>query len=186
MLAAGDCGLTAPADTRGMATGPSSTQRVGGAARTGVVGTIVAAFAFFDGVFLGAPIAVLAASLRPLLVFIAAAIAVSLLSIACCRWVDRRWDDWFSGNGKRIEKRLETMRASRLMQRPVAWIQHGSDRQYAIAAAVVNPILVVALARSVVGKPIGERRILLGSIAYAVPYVAMWSLVGFVVGSTFG
>jgi hypothetical protein len=40
---------------------PSSTQGAGGAVRTGVIGTMVAALAFFDGVVLGAPVAVLAA-----------------------------------------------------------------------------------------------------------------------------
>jgi hypothetical protein len=165
-----------------MASPPSSTQKVGSAARTGVIGTVVAAFAFFDGVFLGAPIAVLAATLRPLVVFVLAAIGVSFLSIACCSWVNRRWDDWFSGNGKRIEKRLEAMRASRLMRHPVAWIQGGSDRWYALAAAVANPILVAALARSIGGQPISERRIRIGSVAYAIPYVAIWSLVGFALG----
>jgi hypothetical protein len=69
------------------------------------------------------------------------------------------------------------------MRRPVAWIQGSSDRRYALAAAVVNPILVVALARSIGGQPIGYRRILLGSIAYAIPYVAMWSLVGAAIGN---
>jgi hypothetical protein len=145
----------------------------------------VAAFAFFDGVFLGAPIALLAASFRPSVVFLVATIAVIFLVIACCSWVDRRWDDWFSGNGKRIASRLETMRASRLMRHPVAWIQRGSDRWYAFAAAVANPILIAAFARFVGGQPIGERRILLGSVAYAIPYVAMWSLVGFALGDTF-
>jgi hypothetical protein len=104
--------------------------------------------------------------------------------MACCSWVDRRWDDWFSGNGTRIEKRLEAMRASRLMRHPVAWMQRGSDRWYAFAAAVANPILIAALARFIGGKPIGERRILLGAVAYAIPYVAMWSLVGFALGAT--
>ena len=41
---------------------PSSTQGAGGAVRTGVIGTMVAALAFFDGVVLGAPVALLAAS----------------------------------------------------------------------------------------------------------------------------
>src|SRR5262245_1386032 len=99
-----------------MASPSSSSPRVGSAVRTSLIGTIVAAFAFFDGVFLGAPIAVLAASLRPLTVFVFATIAVVFLTIACCSWVDRRWDDWFSGNAKRIEKRLETMRGSRMMR----------------------------------------------------------------------
>jgi hypothetical protein len=165
-----------------MASQPSPAQRPGHAARTGAIGTLVAGFAFFDGALIGAPIAALAATLRPPLVFVVAAVAVSFLSIACCRWVDRRWEDWFSGNTKRIEKRLERMRESRLMSRPVTWIQGSSDRRYAVAAAVVNPILVIALARSIGGQPIGERRILLGSVAYAIPYVAMWSLVGLALG----
>jgi hypothetical protein len=157
---------------------PTSPHHVRGAARTGVIGTIVAAIAFFDAVFLGVPIAILAASFAPLIVFGIATLAVVLLVIACCTWIDRRWDEWFSGNSKRIEKRLDRMRASRLMKHPVAWIQRGSDRWYALAAAVANPILVGTLARFVGGRPIGERRILLGSVAYAVPYVALWTCLG--------
>jgi hypothetical protein len=165
-----------------MTSPPNSTQRVVSAARSGVIGAIVGAFAFFDGVFLGAPIALLAASFRPSLVYAAATTAVVFVVIGCCSWVDRRWDDWFSGNGKRIETRLESMRGSRLMRHPVAWIERGSDRWYALAAAVANPILIAALARFVGGKPVGRHRIVLGAVAYAIPYVAMWSIVGFAVG----
>ena len=150
-----------------------------GAARSGAAGIAVAAVAFFDGVFLGAPIALLAAWFGPTLVFMVATAAVIFLVVASCTWLDRRWDDWFSGNGTRIETRLEAMRTSRLMRHPVGWIQRGSDRWYALAAALANPILVGALARFVGGEPIGRRRILLGSVAYAIPYVALWSLVGF-------
>ena len=167
-----------------MATPPPSTHRVGRAARTGVVGTVVGAFAFFDGVFIGAPIALLAASFRPLLVFSVGAVTVIVLVIACCSWVNRRWDEWLSGSGKRLETRLEAMRASRLLKYPVTWAERGSDGMYALAAAVANPILVGALTRFVTGQPIGERRILLGSVAYAIPYVAMWSIVGFALGDT--
>jgi hypothetical protein len=163
---------------------PSSVERAGSAARTGVVGTVVGAVAFFDGVFIGLPIALLAASLRPLLVYAVAVTAVILLVIACCSWVDRRWDDWFSGNGKRIEGRLESMRRSRLMKHPIAWVQRGSDRWYALAAAVANPILIGALARLVGGRPIGHRRIVLGAVAYAIPYCAMWTIVGLLLGDT--
>ena len=60
----------------------------------------------------------------------------------------------------------------------MAWIEGGSDRQYALASALANPVLVVALARTVGGSPIREGRIRLGSIAYAIPYVAMWTLFG--------
>ena len=89
-----------------MSSRSGSAPRVGSTARAGVIGAIVAAFAVFDGVFLGMPIAVLAGSLQNLSVFVPAAVAVCCISIICSRWVNRRWDDWFSGNGKRIGKRM--------------------------------------------------------------------------------
>ena len=73
---------------------PNSAQPAGGAVRTGVIGTLVAAFAFFDGVVLGAPVALLAASFSPLIVYVVATTAAILLVIACCSWVDRRWEGW--------------------------------------------------------------------------------------------
>jgi hypothetical protein len=167
-----------------MDSAPKPIQRSSGPARSAAAGTIVMAFAFFDGVFLGAPIAVLTAALSPVPVYCGAVIAVILLVIACSRWIDRHWDDWFSGNGRRIETKLEAMRASRLMRHPVAWIQRGSDRWYAFAAAVANPILVAGLARFVGGKPISDRRIVLGAVAYAIPYVAMWTIVGYLVSGS--
>jgi hypothetical protein len=103
--------------------------------------------------------------------------------IVCCAWLDRRWDDWLSGSGTRMETALEKMRANRLMRRPMAWIREGTDRRYALAAAVANPILVAAFTRSLTNEPVGERRILAGAVAYAVPYVAMWSVVGLVLGA---
>ena len=161
-----------------MATPPDSPQGAVSAARTGVVGFAVVGFAFFDSILLGFPIALLAASFRPSLVYAAATSTVVLLVIGSCRWIDRHWEDWFSGNGARIERRLESMRASRLLAHPVAWLQRGSDRSYAFAAAVANPILVAALARVIGGTPVGERRVVLGAVAYAIPYVAMWAIVG--------
>ena len=159
-------------------------QRVGKAGRTGVaaLGAVVGAFAFFDGIFLGAPIALLAATFKPLVVYGVATIVVILLVIACCSWVDRRWDEWFSGNGKRIEGE-----ARRDARKPPDEASRGVDPAglrplVRIAAAVANPILICALARFTGGKPIRERRILLGAVAYALPYVAMWTVVGFALG----
>lgn len=152
------------------------------AARSGLMSTVVAAFAFFDSVFIGTPIALLAAAFKLSVVYVVATGAVVVLVIGSCHWIDRSWEAWFSGNETRIAARLETMRASRLLARPVGWIQHGSDRWYAFAAAVANPILVAALARFIGGAPVGERRVLLGAVAYALPYVAMWSVVGVALG----
>jgi hypothetical protein len=78
------------------------------------------------------------------------------------------------------------MRESRLLSHPVAWIQSGSDRAYSFAAAVANPILIAGLSRFIGGQPIGERRIMLGAVAYAIPYVALWSIVGLVVSGSLG
>src|SRR5262249_62041104 len=95
-----------------------SADRVTGAARTGAAGTFVAAFAFFDGVFIGGPIAIMAVSFRPLPVFVGASCAVSLLSIGCCPWLGRGWGEWVPGHGTQIEHRLRRRRGSRLMQHP--------------------------------------------------------------------
>jgi hypothetical protein len=167
-----------------MASSPDSTRGLAGGARSGVIGTAVVGIGFFDGVFLGAPIALVTAAVGSPLVFVAAATAVACLVIVCCAWVDRSWDVWLSGNGARVETTLGKMRASRLMSHPMAWIQDGSDRRYALAAALANPILVLAFARSLTGAPIGERRILLGAVAYAIPYVAIWTLLGWTLGTT--
>ena len=159
--------------------------RLHGAAWSGVVGAVVAAVAFFDGIVVGAPVALVTASSPGPLVFVTVTVAVACLVICCCSWLDRRWDDWLSGNGTRVETTFEKMRASRLMRHPIAWIQGGTDRRYALAAAVANPILVAAFTRSLTGEPIGERRILVGAVAYAVPYVAIWSFVGLALAETY-
>ena len=126
----------------------------------------------------------LAASFSPLPVYVAVTLAVIALVTACCTWLERSWDGWVAGNGTRVTKRLDAMRGSRLMRHPIAWVERGSDRWYALAAAVMNPILVAALSRLVSGEPVGQRRIVLGAVAYAIPYVALWSLVGIAVGET--
>jgi hypothetical protein len=153
------------------------------ATRSGIVGTLVVAVAFFDGVVIGAPVALLMAAVGSVVVVAAAATAVACLVIVCCAWLDRRWVDWVSGNGTRMETARAKMRTNRLMRRPLGWIQAGTDRRYALAAAVANPILMAAFTRSLTNEPVGERRILTGAVAYAVPYVTMWSVVGLVLGA---
>src|SRR3954466_15745747 len=101
-----------------MSSSAPSEHRTGTAARTGVAGTLVAAFAFFDGVFLGAPIALFAASFRPLVVYAVAVVAIVFIVAASWWAVGRRWGVFFSGTGSRAEPRLETMRESRLMRHP--------------------------------------------------------------------
>ena len=59
-------------------------------------------------------------------------------------------------------------------------------RRRSALRTLLTAILVAAFARLVGGKPVGERRIVLGAVAYAVPYAAMWSLVGLVVSGALG
>src|SRR6476661_7680306 len=142
---------------------PTPGRPVGSTVRTSAMSAVVVAVALFDGLVIGAPVALLGAVFSPGTVFVVACTAVAFLAVACGRWVDRQWDEWFSSHTSRIESRLEAMRASRLMRHPVAWIQRGSDRWYALASALANPVLMVALARSIGGTPVGRRRIVLGS-----------------------
>ena len=74
------------------------------------------------------------------------------------------------------------MRKSRVMKHPVAWITRGSDWWYALATAIVNPIIVVAAARTIGGQPISERRIMIASVAYAIPMAAIFTIAGYAVG----
>ena len=67
-----------------------------------------------------------------------------VINVACCRWVQRHWDIWIAGNGERVEAKLDKMRKSRVMKHPVAWITRGSDWWFALATAIVNPIIVTS------------------------------------------
>lgn len=135
--------------------------------RSGTVGALVAGYAFFDVV----PIAVVVVGLtawfeRPLILFVITAIALIVINVACCRWLQSH-ESWISGNGERVEAKLDKMRKSRLMKHPVAWITRGSDWWFGLATAIVNPIIVVAGARMIGGDPISERRVMIAAVAYA-------------------
>ena len=99
-------------------------------AGVGAIGAAITAFAFLDAYTVGLLIAALAAWLPALIVFAVAAVVLTLINGARCRWVERQWDAWIAGNAKRMEATLAKRRKSRLMRHPVAWIlaaqTHGS------------------------------------------------------------
>jgi len=147
------------------------------------MGMLVAVYGMFDTLLMGVPIVLLAAWLDPLVVFAVATVGVTAADGLCCTWLDREWDRWFAGAGRRIEPRLQHVRTSRLMRRPVAWIEHGSDRQFALGAAITNGIIATVLSRLLTGAPVGPRRILLASLAYGVFFTGLYTLVGSMLGS---
>ena len=144
-------------------------------------GTVIGAFEFFDGVFLGAPIEVLAASFRPALVYAVATMVVILLVIACCGWVDRRWEDWFSGPASGSRTRLEAMRAGRLMPPPVEWIREPFGPLVRVRRRDGEPNPRRRTGQDHGGEPIGKQRSLLGAVAYALSS-SQWTIVGFALG----
>ena len=151
--------------------------------RTTAMGTLVAIYGLFDTLLMGVPIVLLAAWLDPLLVFAVAAVGVTAADGLCCTWLDRDWDRWFAGSGRRIEARLERLRAARLLRHPVAWIEHGSDRRFALGAAITNAIIATVLSRLLTGAPVGPRRILMASLAYGAFFTGLYAFVGFLLGS---
>jgi hypothetical protein len=147
------------------------------------MGTLVAIYGMFDTLLMGLPIVLLAAWLDPLVVFAVAAIGVTAADGLCCTWLDREWDRWSAGFGRRIEPRVKRMREARLLSHPVAWIEHGSDRQFALGAAITNAIIATVISRLLTSKPVGPRRILMASLAYGLFFSGLYAFVGFLLGS---
>ena len=156
-----------------------ATEVTSGKGRTTTIGSLITAFVLVDAYLIGIPVVFLAAWTKPWVVFAVAAVALSFLNVALCGWLDRNWDAWFaSGNANKVEKRLEKLRASRMMSRPVSWISRGSDLWFALAAAMINAITVIALARIIGGKPVGRHRVLVAGIAYSIFFAALFSIIG--------
>ena len=147
-----------------------------------VIGMAIAVYAVFDTLIIGLPTLVLSARYDSLRVFGIAALAVVLLNVACCTWIDNHWGEWVAGSGARVETRLQKMRDKKSLQKPVSWIEQGTAGRYALAAAIVNAILVIGSARIITGRPVGPHRILVAAISYGVIFTAVYSLCGYMIG----
>lgn len=149
---------------------------------TAFIGGAIGLYAIFDTLILGLPIVVLAIRFNPFAVFCIAAVAVFLLNVACCTWVDLNWGLFAAGPGQRVEDRIEKLRTRKALEKPVGWITSGSTRSYALAAAVINAILVVATARVVTGRAVGASRIRTASLTYALLFSGVYSVCGYALG----
>jgi hypothetical protein len=103
---------------------------------------------------------------------------ISLINIWACSWLDREWDVWIAGPGKRLEKRLEKLRSGKLLKTPVGWVRNGSEVGFTLAAVVINAITVVALARLIGGAPIGNRRVTEAALGYSIFFASLFTLIG--------
>ncbi len=148
----------------------------------GVIGALVAVYAFLDDLLLG-PILVGVALWVPwYLTFGVAAGLLTSINIACCNWVQRSWDSWIHGRGAKLEARLEKRRRGRLLKHPLGWITRDSDVWLTIAAGLIGTVIVVAVARLAGGKPVGHRRVVFASVAYSVGFAATYTGVGVGIG----
>lgn len=121
----------------------------------------------------------LAVWLNALVVFVAALIVLTVVNTACCNWIESRWDGWISSSfGTRMERKLEKMRAGRVMRHPVDWITRGSDAWFDLAAALTNAITTVTIAHLVTGQPVGQRRVRIASVWFAAFVAGLGSLLG--------
>jgi hypothetical protein len=158
--------------------------RTGLTRRDKLIGTIVAAYAIFDfddPVWLVVLIA--AIFLNPLFVFVGAVALVLVFNLWACRWIDRKWDGWIAGErAQKIETKLAKMRTGRLMRHPVRWVTSGSSWLFAVGATIINPALVTVVARMLGGQRVGERKILVASLSYAIIESLLWTAIGYGAG----
>ena len=148
----------------------------------GAIGAAVGVYAFLDDLLLG-PILVAVAVWVPWYLTLAVAAAVlTFVNITCCTWMQRSWDSWIQGQGARLEARLVKLRRGRLLRHPLGWITRDSDVLFTIAAGLIGTVIVVAVARLAGSKPVGQRRVMFGSIAYSIGFAATYTGVGIGIG----
>lgn len=144
----------------------------------GIVGAAVAIYAFLDDLFLG-PVVVATAVFFPWYLTMGAATGVfTLVNIACCNWLQTRWDTWIRRQGARLEARLAKLREGRLLKYPARWITRDSDVWVTIASGLIGTVIVVTVIRLLGGTPIGQRRVLFASFAYSAGFAATYTGVG--------
>jgi hypothetical protein len=144
----------------------------------GAIGALVGIYAFLDDLILG-PVLIAATVWVPwYLEFGVAAGVLTLVNIACCNWMQRSWDQWISGQGARLEARLEKLRRGRVLRHPLGWISRDSTVLLTIAAGLIGTVIVVAVTRLAGSKPVDQRRILFASLAYSVGFAATFTGVG--------
>lgn len=146
--------------------------------RGGFAAAVVGAYAFLDDLLLGPIVVALAVWLPWYLVLALAAAAFSLINVACCNWLQARWDTWLQWHGAKLERRLGRLQRSRILRHPFGWIARDSPLWFTIAAGLIGTVIAVAVARVAGTKEIGHRRVVVASIAYSIGFAATYTGLG--------
>ena len=142
-------------------------------------GALAVGYALVDAYLFGVPIAAIAIWVNALVAFLVGAVLWTLANIAACNWVDRDWAAFAAGSGQKVEAKLQKVRSSSVMSHAVGWIERGSAFWFGLAAILLNAFWVVAIARVLTGSPVGRRRILVASAAYAIVWAGVFALIGY-------
>ena len=142
-----------------------------------LIGSFVALWALFDAL-VGLVIVVAAAWLNTLAVAVVSVVVLSAINLFCCSWLNREWDGWATGSGKRVEARIQKLRSSKRVRKPVEWVTDGSIGWYVAAACLTNAVQTTALARVIGGQPVEERKLRTGAIGFSVFVALLFSLIG--------
>jgi cation transporter-like permease len=84
--------------------------------------------------------------------------------------------------GHKIQAKLSKLRTGRFMRHPVRWVTSGSSFLFAFASTLLNPALVTVVARLLGGQRVGERKIFVASLTYAILSSLVLTAIGFGVG----
>jgi cation transporter-like permease len=87
-----------------------------------------------------------------------------------------------SRRGHKIQAKLSKLRTGRFRRHPVRWVTSGSSFLFAFASTLLNPALVTVVARLLGGQRVGERKILVASLTYAILSSLVLTAIGFGVG----
>src|SRR4051794_13201096 len=94
-----------------------------------------------DGYVIGLPVAVLAATWNPGLVFLAGVAVVIAINLVACRWINTAWSAWANGaSGARMERRLDKLRGTPVGGATTPWVGGGPDARVAPPAPPPRPI----------------------------------------------
>ncbi len=158
-------------------------QRANISGHASIAASVIVAYWLADGYVIGLPVAALAATWNPLIVFLGALTIVISINLAACRWINTAWSSWANGSsGARIERQLDKVRPTRAGRAATRWISSDSNVRFAAAAALTCAIVAVTLGRSVGGGPLGEHRVRLAAVSYALFSVGLFTLFGVVAG----
>jgi hypothetical protein len=144
---------------------------------------VIVVYWLADGYVIGLPVAALAATWNPLIVFLGAVTIVTSINLAACRWINAAWNSWAGGSsGARIERQLDKVQPTRAGRAATRWIASDSNARFAAAAALTCAIIAVTLGRSISSRPLSAHRVRLAAVSYALFSVAVFTLAGLVAG----